>query len=115
MTKREASEFYMIPEEILDEYAVWGLCGEVKKVMDDWRYDDQDLERLGMIMALHDMGFENADVETYMHLLVAGDATKPERMRMLNQQRSKALDEIHLRERQLERMDYLRHEIRQNK
>ncbi|PWJ47900.1 MerR family transcriptional regulator [Faecalicatena contorta] len=115
MTKQEASKFYMIPEEVLDEYAAWGLCGEVKKVMADWKYDDQDLERLSMIMALHDMGFANADVEIYMRLLLKGDSTKPERMRMLNRQRNKALDEIHLRERQLERMDYLRHEIRQNK
>ena len=30
----------------------------------------------------------------------------------LNQKRSATLDEIHFRERQLERLDYLRHEIR---
>lgn len=57
MTKGEASEKYNIPIEVLKEYESWGLCGEVKKVMGAWQYDDQDLERLGMIMTLHDIGF----------------------------------------------------------
>ena len=66
-------------------------------------------------MALHDMGFTSLEVETYMKLLLAGDSTKWERMKMLNEKRSQALDEIHLKEWQLERMDYLRNEIRNNK
>ena len=31
MTKTEASEFYNISVELLDEYESWGLCGEVKR------------------------------------------------------------------------------------
>ena len=31
--------------------------------MDEWRYDNQDLEHLSMIMALHDMGFTSLEVE----------------------------------------------------
>lgn len=76
MTKQEASERYNIPVEILDEYESWGLCGEVKKVMGAWRYDDRDLERLSMIMTLHDSGFTNAEVETYMRLFLAGNPRK---------------------------------------
>lgn len=60
MTINEASERYHIPLEILQEYERWGLCGAVKKVMGAWQYDDTDLERLSMIMTLHDIGFENA-------------------------------------------------------
>ena len=59
MTIYEASERYQIPIEVLREYESWGLCGAVKKVMGDWQYDDQDLERLSMIMTLHDIGFTN--------------------------------------------------------
>ena len=116
MTGEEVSRQYHIPVKILQEYAQWGLCGAVRIAMEDWQYDweygDSDLERLGMIMALHDMGFSPEDVETYMKLLIAGDSTKQQRMQMLNVLQSKTLDEIHLRERQLERMDYLRNEIR---
>ena len=54
MTIDEASRRYNIPVKILREYESWGLCGEVKKVMGSWRYDDSDIERLSIIMTLHD-------------------------------------------------------------
>jgi DNA-binding transcriptional MerR regulator len=111
MTINEASEKYNIPIEILKEYESWGLCGPVKKVMGAWQYDNSDLERLSMIMTLHDIGFGNEEVETYMRLLLEGESTESERMLMLNQKRDSALDEIHFRERQLDRLDYLRHKI----
>ena len=57
MTINEASERYKIPVKILREYESWGLCGEVKKVMGSWHYDENDLERLSTIMTLHDIGF----------------------------------------------------------
>lgn len=112
MTKQEASEKYNIPISILDEYESWGLCQEVKKVMGAWQYDDTDLERLSMIMTLHDIGFTNAEVEHYMQLMLEGTHTKEQRLRMLNRRRSDALDEIHWKEKQLERLDYLRHNIK---
>lgn len=115
MTIFEASERYQIPIGILREYESWGLCGAVKKVMGDWQYDDQDIERLSMIMTLHDIGFVKEEVETYMKLVIAGESTGNERLRMLNKKRNSALDEIHFREKQLERMDYLRYEIQKLK
>ena len=42
------------------------MCGSVKKVMGMWQYDDQDIERLSMIMTLHDIGFDSSEVEEYM-------------------------------------------------
>ena len=90
MTIYEASERYNIPLEILREYESWGLCGAVKKVMGAWQYDDTDLERLSLIMTLHDIGFATDEIENYM------------------------LDEIHFREKQLDRLNYLRYEIQKN-
>ena len=112
MTIHEASERYSIPIEILKEYESWGLCGEVKKVMGAWQYDDRDLELLSLIMTLHDIGFSTEEIETYMRLLLEGTHTDTARLQMLNRKRDAALDEIHFREKQLERLDYLRHEIR---
>ena len=111
MTKQEASERYNIPIWLLDEYESWGLCQEVKKVMGSWQYDDSDLERLSMIMTLHDVGFTVSEVEIYMRLLLEGEHTKAQRMQMLNRRRDHALDEIHFKEAQLARLDYLRHNI----
>lgn len=115
MTMKEASECYKIPIKILKEYEKWELCGAVKKVMGAWQYDDQDIERLGMIMTLHDMGFNSSEVETYMRLTLEGDHTEPERIAMLNRRRGKTLDEIHFKEKQIAHMDYLRHEIQKSK
>ena len=112
MTMQEASKRYMIPIKILKEYESWGLCGAVRKVMGAWQYDDTDLERLSTIMTLHDIGFTTEEVETYMRLLLEREDSDMARLRMLDQKRIAALDEIHFRERQLERLDYLRHELR---
>ena len=112
MTKQEASERYCIPVWLLEEYESWGLCQEVKKVMGSWHYDDSDLERLSLIMTLHDVGFTGSEVETYMRLSLEGEQTREQRIQMLNQRRDHALDEIHFRERQLERLDYLRHSMK---
>ena len=114
MTMKEASERYQIPVKILKEYESFGLCGAVKKVMGEWQYDDQDIERLSMIMTLHDIGFLNDEIESYMRLLLEGERTKAQRLDMLNKRRSAALDEIHFREMQLDRMDYLRCKIRES-
>ena len=112
MTIHEASERYNIPLEILREYESWGLCGTVKTVMGVWQYDDTDLERLSMIMTLHDVGFENAEIETYMKLLLEQEGTEAQGLRILDEKRGRTLDEIHFREKQLERLDYLRYHIR---
>ncbi len=115
MTQQEASEHYNIPVSILQEYESWGLCGAVKKVMGVWQYDDEDLERLSTIMTLHDIGFTTEEVETYMRLLLEQPDSDKKRLRMMEEKRNETLDEIHFHERQLQRLDYLRHEIQKNK
>lgn len=80
--------------------------------MGNWQYDDADLERLSTIMPPHDIGFTVEEVEAYMRLLLEGDHTAAQWLRMLEEKRSAALAEIHFKERQLQRLDYLRHEIR---
>ena len=114
MNKEEASEKYNIPTDILDEYEGWGLCQEVKKVMGVWQYDDVDLKRLSTIMTLHDVGFTNKEVEKYMRMMLDDQPSDEVLLKMLNKKRNSALDEIHFKERQLDRLDYLRHKIQKN-
>lgn len=52
-------------------------------------------------MALHYMGYQKDEAESYMKLLLQGDFTEIMRMKMLDELRKKALDEIHLKERRL--------------
>lgn len=111
MTIQEASERYRIPIDILKEYESWGLCSAVKKVMGIWQYDDEDIQRLSTIMTLHDAGFSNEEVENYMRLLLEGENTEQERLAMLSRHRNSTLDEIHFKQAQLDRLDYLRYKI----
>ena len=114
MTIGEAHSRYNIPVEILKEYESWGLCGAVKTVMGAWQYDEEDIERLSLIMTLHDVGFSKEEVESYMRLLLEGENTEAKRMKMLDAHRNGTLDEIHFKQRQLDRLDYLRYKIRQD-
>ena len=77
MTITEASEQYNIPLSILREYESWGLCDTVKTVMGAWQYDEEDIERLSMIMTLHDIGFEHDEIASYMRLRLQGAAAGP--------------------------------------
>lgn len=115
MTQQEASECYNIPVSVLQEYESWGLCDAVKKVMGVWQYDDEDLEWLSIILTLHDIGFTTEEAETYMRLLLEQPESSQKRLRMMEEKRNKTLDKIHFRERQLQRLDYLRHEIQKDK
>ena len=72
------------------------------------QYDERALERLSLLMTLHDIGFTSGEVEEYMRLPLSERSTEEERMRMLNQQQRTTLEEIHFREQQLSRLNPLR-------
>ena len=55
--------------------------------MDEWHYDDADLERLSMIMTLHYIRFGNSAVERYIRLLMESSSTEGERMHMLEKRK----------------------------
>lgn len=111
MTKDEIYKHFNIPSEILDEYHEMGLCDEVKKVMGTWQYDDSDVERLGLIMTLHDVGFDNEEVAHYMQLRSEGSSTEEQRRKIFDEKRTSTLDEIHFKEKQLDRLDYLKRKM----
>ena len=50
-------------------------------------------------------------MKKYMQLLLKGKSTEKERLKMLGEKRNGTLDEIHFKEKQLDRLDYLRFEI----
>ena len=112
MTRQETSERYHIPMHILQEYESWDLRGTAKRETGDRQYDDADLEYLGTILTLRDIGFTSEEAKAYMYLLPEGDHTAAQRLKMLEERRRTVLEEIHLRERQLQRLDCLRHRTR---
>ena len=115
MTIYEASERYNIPLEILREYESWGLCGAVKKVMGSWQYDDSDLERLSLIMTLHDIGFASDEIENYMKLLEKGRKPVPSACAYLLKSITPCWMKYISAKKQLDRLNYLRYEIQKEK
>ena len=50
-----------------------------------------------------------------MRLLAAGTSAETERIKILEEKRNGTLDEIHLKQQQLDRLDYLRFDIKRSK
>lgn len=113
MTIIDVSMKYNIPIDILKMYEKWNICNEnnIKKEMGQWQYDDSDLDRLGVIMTLYNVGFDNDEIEHYMKLYVKGKSTSQERSFILRRKRSEILDKIHLYEKNLEDIDYLKYKL----
>ena len=112
MTIQEASRRYQIPMELLRAYEGWGL-GKGKATVEGQRqYDDTDLERLGMAMILGGLGFTQEEIKTYLYHWVGPVGDGAQCLRMLEDKRSAILEEIHAKEHQLQRLDYLRHQMR---
>lgn len=115
MTIEEVSEHYNMPMEVLKMYERWNLCGEVKKVIQAWKYDDTDLERLGLIMSLHNLGFSNEEIEKYMCFELKGDETKRERVELIKKKRTELLDGIHENENRVRELDFMKYELEKEK
>ena len=76
--------------------------------LDHW--SDQDLERLSLMMTLQDIGFTLDEVEAYMGQLTR-DCGCQACLSMLERRRAAVLEQIHFEEKQLARLDYLRHKL----
>ena len=99
--------------KILKEYESMELCKTVKRVMGEWHYDDEDIKRLSMIMTLYQTDFSKEDIDEYMQLILSGENDE-ECLKILSQKRKKALDKIHILEKQISNLDYLKNEIKNN-
>ena len=111
MTIREVSERYRIPMEVLREYERWTAAEGIGPR----EYGDRDLERLGLLLTLYDIGFTRGEAERYLRLLLERPDAAGDRLRMLERRRCAALEEIHRREKQVERLDVLRRQIQKSR
>ena len=85
------------------------MCQEVKKVMGSWQYDETDFERLSLIMMLYGLDFTVEEIKKYIKLSL--EKNEREWLKLLNKKRKGILDEVHLKEKQLSKIDYLRYEM----
>ena len=57
--------------------------------------------------------FSKEDIDEYMQLILSGENDE-ECLKILSQKRKKALDKIHILEKQISNLDYLKNEIKNN-
>lgn len=62
-------------------------------------------------IVLDNLGFTKAEAALYIRLLHLGTSTKDKRIQLLTDRRKKLLEEIHIKENQLQEIDYLRYEL----
>lgn len=110
MTLFEVSEKYNIPPEIIKDYEMRWRCCENKNSAGTYNYDDKDLENLSIIITLQDMGFTADETEKYMRAKIYGEYDNCVCC-MLSDKRNALLSDIHSKEDQLQRLDYLKYKL----
>ena len=108
MTKEEIQKCCMISDHILNEYEeiikqVIGDGGVFKKSPEGY-----DVGMLSLMITLHDAGFSEKETREYMQ---REDKTE-ELLEMLDEKRRHILEMIHIKEEQLDKLDYLRFQIK---
>ena len=78
--------------------------------MGAWQYDDEDIHRLSTIMTLHDVGFSMKKWRSTCGCCWKGKIRNRNGWR-LSVGTATAMDEIHFKQTQLDRLDYLRYKI----
>lgn len=111
MNKDEATKHFNIPQNVIDEYEKLNTTF-VEEHLD---YTDKDVENLGTMMTLYDVGFSNEEVAHIMEIMIAEDKSKMNCKKMLDEKRCQCLDEIHNKENQINSIDYLINKIKRNK
>lgn len=115
MKIKEMSDKFNISMTTLRYYEKIGLFDDVKRVNGVREYEDNDIRYLSMIITLKNVGLSNDSILKYIELSKQGDISNRERIYILKQQRQKLLDEIHHKQKNLDCLDYIIYDLKNNK
>lgn len=107
MTEEEITKLFCIPKCVIKKFKNTGLLKSEK-----CGYTDEDIQNLGTYMTLLDIGFSQEESNEYMLLLLSADDTKEKMLNMLSKKRESLLLQIHLKEKQIDKIDYLKHNLK---
>ena len=106
MTIRELGERFCLPAEKLKKYEACGLI-KGKEDEDGVRHcGDEVLGKLGVICTLTEAGFSCEEIKQYLTFPEDSRGAR-ERILMLKRRRGEMLDEIHRRQKLLDKIDFL--------
>ena len=76
-------------------------------------YSDQELEELSLLCTLYDCGFSGEKLKSYINCMAAGNSLR--QLGMLNERRYALLEEIHVKQKLLDKLDYIIYNIKNTK
>ena len=113
MTLREASKYYEIDFDRLALYEKYELIAGAK-MSNGTDYSDSELKKISLIDLLREANFSFEEIRFYLSDTDnAADIIK--KILLLKRQRSEVLDEIHVKQKILQNLDYLIHETEKKK
>ena len=104
MTIKELSVRYKIDINKLKLFEKSGLI----KASDE--FDESGLKRLSTLCALYDSGLSTEEIKTF--LILNNEQKTAEQIKLLSISRQKLLDEIHKKQKSLDRLDYIIYEMK---
>ena len=111
MKIKEVSEKYNVSMTALRYYEKAGLFDEVKRINGIREYEDKDIKRLSLILTLKKAGVHIENILKYIQL-EENEASSSQKLRILKQERNNILDEIHLRQKNLDTLDCLIYQLK---
>jgi DNA-binding transcriptional MerR regulator len=107
----EASEFFQMNSQLIQEYAQQGLLQTCKNANGEIELHDADVQRLTLIRTLLNAGTTIEAIKQLLELWDTGCHQK-EQIQILKKQRFKVLDDIHAKQQLLDRIDYIINDIK---
>lgn len=111
MTKRDVLEQFQIPAGLLEAYE----CLPLQDFTADQGCNRRDMERISLMLTLHEIGFSREEARRYMCLFLSERNTDSQRLEMLDRRRADSLRELRCRETPLDQLDSLRCEIQKRR
>ena len=106
MTIRELGERFCLSVEKLKKYEACGLIAGTEDGEGERQYGDEVLGKLGLICTLTEAGFSCEEIKQYLTFPEDSRGAR-ERILMLKRRRGEMLDEIHRRQKLLDKIDFL--------
>ena len=111
MTIEQASEHFGVPLEKLQTYENQGLFDCNRQPDGSIDYTEDLMDYIAIINILTNAGAEADALRDFMRQLMESTITKEEKLRYLRSQRQKLLESIHLKQKSLDQLDYIIHNV----
>lgn len=107
MTIKEVSERYQISQDTLRYYERTGMIPRVTRTAGGIRdYQEEDLGWVEMALCMRSAGLPVEAMTRYVKLCQEGDATIPDRLKLLEKQRDVLLEQRRQMDETLKRLEY---------